>query len=358
MKLIQSRFHPQGQYFTFDDVLIQPRFSELQTRKAVSLESNLGSLELNLPILSANMDTITESEMCLALAKRGARGVLHRFCSIEKNIELLHAGTHKLDDREKIIPIGSFGLGDAELERAQALFQAGSKTLCLDVAHGAQRAVVDQIKSLVKMTKAKVELIVGNFASGESVTDFLKHLGVARKNVTALKVGIGGGSACTTRMKSGNGVPQLSALLECIEAAKGIAIISDGGHRFPSDIAKALAAGAKAVMLGGMLSGTDETPGQILTSAEGVISKRYRGSASKESYEVQGKNADWRAAEGEAFNVPYKGSVNLILQDIEGGIRSSLTYVGAKTLIEYQKRARFLWVSPSTQHENGAHGKK
>jgi IMP dehydrogenase/GMP reductase len=163
-------------------------------------------------------------------------------------------------------------------------------------------------------------------------------------------------SACLTRVKAGVGIPQLSAVLDCVSTGENI--ISDGGHKTASDVCKALAAGAKAVMIGGMFAGTEECPGEIITTEAGKKFKKYRGSASEESYQVQGKASKWRAAEGDSFLVEYKGPVEGILLDIEGGIRSSMTYVDSKSLDEYVEKAQMVRVSASTVAENGAHGKK
>src|SRR5581483_6034669 len=180
----------------------------------------------------------------------------------------------------------------------------------------------------------------------------------------------GPGSACTTRMKTGVGYPQLSAIQEISQwlTPKGIPVIADGGMKTPGDIAKAIGAGASMVMLGGMLAGTYETPGETVqqdgkpcqsVSFETIskVYKKYKGSASKESYEEQGKSASWRTAEGESFLVPYKGPVEDVLQDIEGGLRSAFAYVGAQNLQQFQWRCRFVRITPSTVVENGAHGK-
>jgi IMP dehydrogenase len=223
-------------------------------------------------------------------------------------------------------------------------------------------AVVEHYRVLKDMLQGAY-IIVGNFANVNSTYIFAEELGYWPD---AIKVGVGPGSACTTRIKTGVGTPQLSAILQ--HASCPTQIIADGGCRNPGDIVKALAAGAHAVMLGGMLAGTDETPGEILgikafwdndkekNVREGY--KQYRGSASKESYAAQGKDQAYITAEGESFTVPYKGPVKDILQDIEGGLRSALTYVGASNLEELRRNATFVEVSSNTVMENGAHGKR
>lgn len=332
---------------TFDDVLIQPKFSKINSRKEVDLTARVdGMPDLALPIISANMDTVTGVGMAQAMSKHGGIGCLHRFCTVEENVKMLKESVYG-DTKYVRTPIVSIGLGNKELERAEALFYAGAYVFCIDVAHGAQMAVVEQVKSLNDKYGSNISIVVGNFATGESVAHFKEYCGDV---VAAFKIGIGPGSACTTRIKTGVGVPQLSAIIDC---AKEHAVIADGGMKTPGDVAKALAAGASYVMLGGMLSGTDESPGDIVENKY----KKYRGSASKESYETQGKEANWRTAEGESFLVPYKGSVSTILQDIEGGLRSAFTYVGASNLKEYHSRASFITVSGNVITENRAHGK-
>lgn len=347
---------------TFDDVLIEPGFNTIESRKDVDLSSKLGNIDLELPIISANMDTVTGPAMACSLAGLGAVGCLHRFCSIEQNVvNAEEAGVNQT--------IASIGIGGGELERASALYDAGVRHFCIDVAHGASLAVVKQLEDL-KRKYNDVYVIVGNFASVSSLRGFMTRLILYKPD--AIKVGVGPGSACTTRIKTGIGFPQLSAVQELSEFLRSkypyyadvpggeseIKLIADGGMRTPGDIAKALAAGADFVMLGGMLAGTEQTPGQTITEGYNHPVRLYRGSASKESYEDQGKDESWRTAEGEAFTVPYKGSVAVVLQDIEGGLRSSLTYVGAQNLEEFRKKANFIRVSGATLRENGAHGKE
>ena len=367
--------------FTFDDVLIVPQFSTIGSRKDVSTASLHVALPgLTLPIISANMDTVTDSKMAKAMAKAGGIGCLHRFCTIEENVNMLYDSF--IDGLP--MPIVSIGLGDSELERAEALYNAGASHFVIDVAHGAQLSVVNQVKKLRNLLGYTCKIMVGNFASAQSVKDFLDRT----NEIDSIKIGVGPGSSCETRVKTGIGYPQLSAIMEIAELLKNtnIAIIADGGMKTPGDICKALAAGAHAVMLGGMLAGTDETPGEIYKEWYEVSkeelnknvewkteygtyplpdryyiatskSKKYRGSASKESYESQGKNDSHRTTEGESFLVPYKGPVKNILQDIEGGLRSSMCYVGAKNLDEFRKKATFVRVTNATAIEGTAHGK-
>lgn len=340
--------------FTFDDVLIEPRFSSVNSRSEVDLMVQVGNLGKFLPIMSSNMDTVTGTEMAVAMADLGALGCLHRFMTVEQNLE-------SFVKVERPCAV-SFGLGDEELHRAVRLYQNGARLFVLDVAHAAQAQVVQQYGRLSQACMDAF-IIVGNFAGVWSLDEFIQRLGFAPHGV---KVGIGPGSACTTRIKTGVGYPQLSAVQEIASYMKnnhpGSLVMADGGMKTSGDIAKALGAGADMVMLGGMLAGTTETPGQKISkgnlSGEWTDYKIYRGSASKDSYDAQGKNADFRTAEGEAFTVPFKGPVKGVIQDILGGLRSAFTYVGARNLQEFQELVNFVHISSATIGENEAHGKK
>jgi IMP dehydrogenase len=336
--------------FTFDDVLIKPRFSTIASRRDVDLTYSIGNSSFALPVISANMDTITGADMARVMAKAGGVACLHRFASTEENVKMFHGTVVK-----GIKPMVSVGLGKPELERAEALVNAGAEVVVIDVAHGAQMGVVEQVRDIKTLLGGKVQIVVGNVATAECIRAVNYHLGFAAA-VDYFKVGIGPGSACTTRTQTGVGIPQLSAIIDCVST--GCHIIADGGMKKPGDVAKALGAGAKMVMLGGMLSGTEETPGEVHTSEDGKKFKKYRGSASKESYEAQGKIGTHRTAEGESFLVPFKGSVWDVLLDIEGGVRSAMTYVDARTLQEFKENCEFVHITPTTVGENGAHGKK
>jgi IMP dehydrogenase len=320
-------------------------------------------LDLELPVISANMDTITGYTMAHNMFTNGGIGCLHRFMSIEENV-------HEFNR----IPLGSLslvsiGITEEEKERAKALHKNGAGYFCIDVAHGASKKTAE-FYNWFKSTfpNPNVKVIVGNFATAESIHEFNEHVHVNVGYPDAYKVGIGGGSMCTTRIVTGCGIPTLSSVLDCVST--GFPIIADGGIRNSGDICKALAAGAIAVMLGGMLAGTDETPGELVDGETGLrltgfdpgslpksVCKKYRGSASKESYTAQGKDATHRTAEGESTLVQWKGPVSDVLAQIEAGIRSSMAYVGAKTLTEFRERAKFIQVSQNSVREGQPHGK-
>lgn len=360
------------EFLTFNDVLIQPKFSTVESRKDVDLSvDSLGLMgpKLKLPVISANMDTVTTSEMAIEMGRNGAIGCLHRFWGIEDNVRHFRDVTYGAGFQVMC----SMGLGKNELERAEALVSAGAKCLVLDVAHGASVQVAKQVIELRNLFKRNVSIVVGNFATMESVRTFLEY---HTTEVDGIKVGIGPGSICKTRTVTGVGYPQLSAICNVRDALldTGIALIADGGMSTSGDIAKALGAGAHMVMLGGMLAGTYESPGEVLfPNGEKVYSdekqrffdergifvldknlfKKYRGSASKEAYESQGKTASHRAPEGEEILVPYKGPVANILQEIEGGLRSAFTYTDSRNLKEFHRNVEFIKISSNTVVENG-----
>ncbi|CAM6005511.1 unnamed protein product [Sphagnum balticum] len=355
---------------TFDDVLIIPQFSDVYSRKDVDLSFNGANYPyMSLPIISANMDTVTGPEMAKAMLLNGGMGCLHRFCTIDENVKMLEESLLYATGESVRYPFVSIGLGNNELDRAYALFNAGAWTFVIDVAHGAQMEVVKQVKRLRNIINDNGAIIVGNFAGSSSVSNFLFYLGNTR--IDGIKVGIGPGSACTTRVKTGVGYPQINAIWEIAHETQ-IPIIADGGMKASGDIAKAFAAGASMAMLGSLLAGTDEAPGEIVYTSvadarefdgldlvgQKTAFKKYRGSASKESYESQGKNAAHRTAEGESFMVPYKGPVKEVLQDIEGGLRSAFTYVGARNLKEFQEKAKFVEITNAGYSEGLPHGKK
>lgn len=347
---------------SFDDVLIDQKFSFIKSRKDVSIK--VPFLGLNIfPVISSNMDSVTDSKMAIAMKELGAIGSLHRFCSVEDNVKMYLASPPET--------IVSIGLGSNELYRAKVLIEAGAKRILLDVAHGASIEVVKQVMELRKLYENSIYIIVGNFANKQTINDFKYYLGGYK--VDAWKIGIGGGSACLTRKVTGVGMPTLASVLDCRDIPEPI--IADGGIRGSDDFAKALAAGATLVMLGGMLAGTDEAPGELITVPEQTYAKdneqkleyermysktfkKYRGSASHESYQVQNKVAEHRVAEGAAFLVPYVGPVSGVLNKLEAGLRSAMTYVGATNLATFSMNAELIQITSAGAIEGLAHGKK
>ena len=332
--------------FTFDDVLIRPAASAMEPAEA-SLQTNIGGINLSVPFLSAAMDRVTEIPMAIALGKLGGLGVLHRNCGIEEQVKMVKevkvAGVHV-----------AAACGPFAADRAQALDEAGCDFVVIDCAHGHNLNVVASAKKIKKNLK-HARMIFGNIATNEAAKE-------ACKFADAVKVGVGPGSICTTRIISGVGVPQLSAILEVVSAAskKGIPVIADGGMRTSGDIAKALAAGASAVMLGNLLAGTDETPGNIVEKDGGKY-KEYRGmgsksviegAAGKERYFTHGRKA---VPEGVEALVPYKGPVAEVVATLASGVQVGMGYSGARTLKEFHNKARFIRITSASIVEGKPH---
>ncbi len=336
-----------GDSFTFDDVLIRPARSSIEPREA-SLRAVLApGLFLEMPFLSAAMDRVTEDAMAVALHKVGGLGVLHRNCSVQAQVAMVEKA------KQAKAKVGA-ACGPFDVERAAALKSAGLDLLVVDCAHGHNAKVIASAK-LIKKKLGNLPLVVGNIATAEAARDLA---GIA----DIVKVGVGPGSICTTRIVSGIGVPQLSAILEVSAAAHrlGMKVIADGGIRTSGDIAKALAAGADVVMLGNLFAGTEEAPGRTIQK-EGKKYKEYRGMGSQavldeknssDRYLVEGRKA---IPEGIAGLVPYKGSVADISAGLASGVQVAMGYVGAKNIHEFQKKAQFIRISSASMQESWPH---
>ncbi len=334
----------RGRGLTFDDVLIIPAKSDVRSRRDPILTSKLTrNIEIETPIVSANMDTVTESEMVVAMHALGAFGILHRFLSIEDQV------SHVRRAKEKgVTNIGaSIGVGDDYRQRAKALVEAGVNVITIDIAHGHAVSMMETMKWL-KDTFSGIELIAGNIATPDGAFDLIQA------GADAIKVGIGPGSMCTTRIITGCGVPQLTAVALCAEIAADhdVPVIADGGIRTSGDVVKAFAAGASTVMLGSMLAGTLETPGEVKSGR-----KQYRGMASKAAQvSWRGGVPEGMAAEGESTSVTIKGHVKDVVMEITGGLRSGMSYVNATSTSEIREKARFMEMSPAGISESRAHG--
>ena len=465
---------------SYDDVLLEPRYSIIKSRKNVSLKTNLTkNIKINLPIVSANMDTVTESKMAIALAQMGGIGIIHRFMTIERQIEEVkkvkrftnyiinnpftlspeqtikdyeqlaletgingfpvidkngilvgivtrrdvafhnnknktvkelmtpqsklitsHQGIsleeatnlfskHRIeklplvDKKNKLVGLiaakdirktisfpdasrdkkgqllvgAAIGVSGDFMERAEALIKNHTDILVLDIAHGHSAIAIEALKTLKKKCKNQ-EVIAGNVATAEGVRDLIKA------GADAVKIGVGPGSACSTRIVAGAGVPQLSAILNCAQEAlkSGVPIIADGGIRFPADVVKALAGGATTVMIGNLLAGTDEAPGVIINK-NGRRYKFYRGMASfganvtRRAMDTNDDNLlyDNLMIEGAEGLVPYRGKVQEVVDYLLNGLRSGMSYNNAATIKDLAKNAKFVKITENSLKESHPH---
>lgn len=335
---------------SFNDVIIIPQYSTVKSRANVSLSTSLGAEKYAVPLMSANMDTITDVEMALAMERLGAAAALHRFMSVEGSVVAFRKAPNAWM---------SIGVGIEEERRFIALRESGCSNFLIDVAHAANENVTNLIK---KMSTENVQLIVGNFAGQADLAEFLKV--TPTSNIVAVKIGVGSGSVCSTRVITGCGIPTLSAVggaVRALESHPHIKIIADGGIRGSGEAAKALAAGADMVMVGSLLAGTTETPGNLVypeSDGPTCAMKSYRGSASLSSYVDQGKVAGHRVAEGENTLVRFKGGVEQVIVDFVAGVKSAFSYVGAHTLDEFQARANLAEISNNGYIEGTPFGAK
>lgn len=351
---------------TFDDVLLVPHYSEV-TPDMTSIKTKLtNNFMLNIPFLSAAMDTVTESRMAIALALSGGLGIVHKNMSCQEQISEIEKVKRNevvlkdypnalLDNENKLCVGAAIGITDDMMERLEALMKAGANVFVLDSAHGDSKNVINATKK-IKAKFSNLELIVGNVATYEGARDLMKA------GASAVKVGMGPGSICTTRIIAGIGVPQLTAIMDCVKASKefGIPIIADGGIRTSGDVVKALAAGADSVMLGGLFASCEEAPGEIF-ERQGKRYRVYRGMGSSEAMSqgsadryFQSKHKKF-VAEGIQGEVEVVGNVNDLLFQLCGGIKSGMGYCGASTIEELQSNAKFLRISHNSLVESFPH---
>mgnify|MGYP000859073629 FL=1 len=326
----------------FKDVMIRPKRSTLKSRSQVSLERNFtfvnsGKKWSGVPIIAANMDTVGTFEMAEALAKDKIITAVHKHYTLEEWSGFLENQPDSIYDYIAL----STGIGSTDEEKIQKIVDKHPRInfLCIDVANGYSENFVDFVKKIRKNFPDKT-IIAGNVVTGEMVEELI----LAGADI--IKVGIGPGSVCTTRLKTGVGYPQLSAIIECADAAHGLGghIISDGGCKIPGDVAKAFGGGADFVMLGGMFAGHDESGGEIVEE-NGKKFRLFYGMSSQTAMDKHsGGVAEYRASEGKTVKVAYKGAVATTVKDILGGVRSTCTYVGASQLRELSKRTTFIRV--------------
>jgi len=338
---------------TFDDILLLPRFSNVLPSET-DLSINLtNKIKLKTPFLSSAMDTVTESKMAIAMAKSGGIGIIHRNLDIKKQTKEV------IEVKKRNLYVGAaIGTNLEDIERAQSLISNGIDLLVIDTAHGHSEKVLKTL-SKIKKINSKIPICVGNIATAEAA----KRL--YNSGADIIKVGIGPGSICTTRMVAGIGVPQITAVMDVSNALEGksVKIISDGGIKFSGDIAKAIAAGADDIMMGSIFAGTEESPGKKFKIKKKYY-KQYRGmgsigamsaGSSNRYFQKNYKDKSKFVPEGVEGRVEYKGNVSKIIYQLKGGLRSSMGYIGAKKIKDIKKNAKFIKITKAGFYESMVH---
>ena len=338
---------------TFDDVLLLPQFSNILPSDANITLQLTKKINLKVPFLSSAMDTVTESKMAIAIAKEGGIGIIHRNLNIkDQTKEIIKV------KKKKLFVGAAVGTTNEDVDRARSLINNGCDLIVIDTAHGHSEKVLNTLLKLKKINN-KIPICVGNIATGEAAKKLYNS------GADIIKVGIGPGSICTTRMVSGIGVPQISAIMNVKKALKNkkIKIISDGGIKFSGDIAKALAAGADAIMMGSIFAGTEESPGKKF-KINGKFYKQYRGMGSigamssgsaNRYFQKNFKDKSKYVPEGVEGRVEYKGNVSKIIYQLQGGLRSSMGYIGASDLNQIKKNAKFIKITKAGFYESMVH---
>ena len=345
---------PIKEALTFDDVTLVPKYSEILPSEVDTSIKLTDTLKLNIPLLSSAMDTVTESKMAIAIAKAGGLGVIHRNLDIKKQIQEI-----KKVKKQKLLVGAAVGTGLKEFHRAELIIKEKVDMIVVDTAHGHTKKVSEMIKFIKKKKSKKICLCAGNIATPEAAK-FLLKLGV-----DVIKVGIGPGSICTTRLVAGIGVPQLSAILNVRNGIKNknVKIISDGGIKYSGDLAKAFAAGADAVMIGSLFAGTDETPGKLIKK-NGKLFKSFRGMGSVGAmnkgsadryFQSKQKNNSKYVPEGVEGFAKYKGKVENIVFKLIGGLKSSMGYLGSKQIKFLRNKPQFVKITKAGFYESMVH---
>ena len=341
--------------YTFDDVLVRPNYSEVLPNE-VNLSQDLKGIELRRPFISAAMDTVTEFAMAKKMIEFGGMGIIHKNQSSEAIVETIEKLVKEF--APKVVPIGvSIGTSTSE-ENIDKYIAAGANVIVVDSAHGHSKNVGDKVK-YISHKHENVYLIAGNITTGEAARFLF------RKGADAVKVGVGPGAICTTRVVTGVGEGQITAILSVAEVAREFdnkKIIADGGIKYSGDAFKALVAGANMVMMGSMLAGTDEAPGEII-DMNGKQMKMYRGmgsidamnNGSKDRYNQTDVSSIKLVAEGIVGYIPYKGSAETILIQMEGGIRNGMGYIGAEKISRIKSRGRFTIITQAGVNTSHPH---
>ena len=345
---------PIKEALTFDDVLLIPKYSKILPSEVITSTALSTNLNLKIPILSSAMDTVTESSMAIAIANAGGIGVIHRNLNIKSQISEI-----KKVKSKKLLVGAAVGAGPLEHKRVEAILKENVDLIVVDTAHGHTKKVAEIIRKIKKLKSKKTTLCAGNIATTEAAK-FLIKLGV-----DIIKVGIGPGSICTTRLVAGIGVPQLSAILAARKGVgrKKVSIIADGGIKFSGDISKALTAGADAVMIGSLFAGTEESPGKIIKK-NGKLFKSFRGMGSigamnkgsaDRYFQTKQKETSKYVPEGVEGLVKYKGTVEKIIYQLIGGLKSSMGYLGSKKIINLRNKTKFVKITKAGFYESMVH---
>jgi IMP dehydrogenase len=335
----------------FDDVLLVPQYSEVETRSSIILDQALfftadqpaaGLPTMQIPIISSPMDTVTGAEMAAAMDKSGGLGIIHRYCSVETQAKMVASATN----RGTALVGAAVGVSGDFIDRACAAYDAGARVICVDIAHGHHVLMRRALEEFRKIFESSVHLMAGNVATLEAFND------LADWGADSVRVGIGGGSICSTRIQTGHGIPTLQSVMMCAQSDRDALIVADGGIRNSGDIVKSLAAGADFVMLGSLLAGTPETPGEVVYK-DGNPFKTYRGMASIEA------QIDWRghvaSIEGVSSAISCKGSVKGVLATLTQGIKSGLSYTGCEDLKTFRSKSKFTLVTAPGVSEGHTH---
>ena len=345
---------PIKEALTYDDVLLTPKYSEILPSETVIKTKLSKNLNLKIPIISSAMDTVTESSMAIAIAKLGGIGVIHRNLDIKRQILEIRKV------KSKNLKVGAaVGAGPLEIKRAEALLKEKIDLIVVDTAHGHTKKVAEIVKKIKKLKSKKTTLCAGNISTIDAAK-FLSKLGV-----DAIKVGIGPGSICTTRLVAGIGVPQLSAIMAARKGLgkKKIMLVADGGIKFSGDISKALAAGADAVMIGSLFAGTNESPGKIIKK-NGKYFKSFRGMGSVGAmnkgsadryFQKKQKDPSKYVPEGVEGLVKYKGPIEKIVYQLIGGLKSSMGYLGSKNIKDLRNKPKFVKITKAGFYESMVH---
>lgn len=349
---------------TYDDILLVPKYSEIETRNSIDL-STLVSRRYGIlkPYVASCMDTVCEYRMAIKMVEFGGVGCIHRFMTVEEQCEQVgkvmeYITTNHMHENWGVmydnwhaeiqdIPVmAAVGVSESDVSRAESLVKCGANIILIDVAHGHHKNVKNMIQKLREVLPERIDIIAGNISTEESAIDLCEW------GADGLRVGIGGGSLCTTRIQTGHGVPNVTSIIDCVKGSK-VPVMADGGIRSSGDIAKALSIGADCVMLGSLLAGTKESPGKIIAKGDGLLCKKYRGSASLETKSSHGQST--KHVEGESTLIPYKGSVDIIIEKLTDGIKSALSYSGSNNIKNFHLKSETVEITPSGMAESKAH---